>query len=229
MGSSMKNDSIDTPREYEFIVQELLRARVLYPHDDTTVNVFHRKQHVGKKSGHSHEIDITFELSLAGIQILILVECKCYRRAVGVEDVLEFTSRIQDIGAHKGIMVTTTGFQQGAVKIAEANGIGLAIASVGYWVLLRGYMGFPTPRYSQEIFVPSHLALVQNQSTVEVGMVSLDKAGLNPRASLASLHEHVSNERNTAGRPILLVKFVTAQQINVVGQFFGEDVPAIVT
>jgi formylglycine-generating enzyme required for sulfatase activity len=47
----------------------------------------------------------------------------------GIEDVLTFAGRIRDIPAHKGMIVTTVGFQQGAVKMAKANGIALVLVS----------------------------------------------------------------------------------------------------
>ena len=46
---------------------------------------------------------------------------------VPVNDVEEFHSKLDDIGAHKGIIVTTVGFQRGAVQTAKARGIALAL------------------------------------------------------------------------------------------------------
>jgi hypothetical protein len=55
------------------------------------------------------------------------VECKHYKKKVPVDDVEEFHSKIDDIGAHKGIVITTVGFQVGAIKTAKARGIALAL------------------------------------------------------------------------------------------------------
>lgn len=66
-------------------------------------------------------------VGLLGARILCIVECKCYSKRVGVADVEEFHSKLDDIGAHKGIMITTIGFEAGAKKAAEGRGIGLLI------------------------------------------------------------------------------------------------------
>ena len=87
--------------------------------------VFQGKPYIGKRSGHNHNIDVSIETKLAGVSIIILVECKFYKNAVQLSDVLEFAERISDIGAHKGILVTTVGFQEGCFRIARGHGIAL--------------------------------------------------------------------------------------------------------
>lgn len=96
--------------------------------------VFLRKLYTGK-SAHKHEIDVSIELSIAGLEILILIECKHYKRKVGIENVLTLAQRMEDIGAHKGVIVTTTGFQPGAEKIASAHKIAL-VTTVPVWRIL---------------------------------------------------------------------------------------------
>jgi len=86
-----------------------------------------RKHFEGKRSGHLHEIDVAIETRVAQLDILILVECKHYNKTVKVGDVLTLAGRIDDIGAHKGVMVSTKGFQKGATKVARAHGIGLVL------------------------------------------------------------------------------------------------------
>lgn len=58
---------------------------------------------------------------------MVLVECKSYNHRVPVDDVEEFHSKLDDIGAQKGIMVTTLGFQNGAIKAARGRRIALAL------------------------------------------------------------------------------------------------------
>lgn len=79
----------------------------------------------GKRTGHSHQIDVLIELSVAELRLLVVVECKHYKAKVGIDDVLEFAQRLDDIGAHKGVLVTTLGFQEGAIKVADAHRIAL--------------------------------------------------------------------------------------------------------
>jgi hypothetical protein len=71
---------------------------------------------------------VSAEFKIAGVKILIVIERKQYTRSVGIDDVMVLTSRLDDIGAHKGILVTTMGFQAGAVKMARSRGIALVKA-----------------------------------------------------------------------------------------------------
>ena len=83
-------------------------------------------QKVQGKSGHQHQIDVLAEFYVAGLRFLVAVECKMYlTRRVGIDEILEVSSRIEDIGAHKGVIVTTQGFQEGALTFAKSRGIGL--------------------------------------------------------------------------------------------------------
>lgn len=59
--------------------------------------------------------------------ISIIFECKNYNSRVGVDEVEEFSSKLQQIKGFrtKGYMVTTHGFQKGAQSLARNLGIGL--------------------------------------------------------------------------------------------------------
>ncbi len=90
---------------YEKLVRHLLRTKL--EHDaGATPSVQHRAVFKGA-SGQRYEVDLSFETTVAGARILVLVECKCYSRPVGVDDVAEFAYKVRDIGAHKGIVVAT--------------------------------------------------------------------------------------------------------------------------
>jgi hypothetical protein len=120
------------PKEYELLVRDLLQARLT---SDGLHNQLKMEQnaHFTGKSGHDHQIDVAAEIKLAGIKLLILVECKYYSKVVGIDEVMEFAARIEDIGAHKGIVVTTRGFQKGAFKMAKSKGIALVVACDLHW------------------------------------------------------------------------------------------------
>ena len=87
------------------------------------------RKYLGKKSGHAHQIDVSIEFNIADLSLLILFECKHYKNRVAIGDILEFAQRIDDIGAQKGVVVTTVGFQEGAVKVADGYGIALVITA----------------------------------------------------------------------------------------------------
>ena len=88
----------------------------------------HQREFVGIRSQRKIKVDVSFEMSaLGGAKTTYVVECKCNKHSVPVDDVEEFHSKLDDIGAHKGIMVTTVGFQEGAIKTAKGRGIALAL------------------------------------------------------------------------------------------------------
>ncbi len=125
--------------KYEILVKNLLSSQLLEGCPATNFKVFHGKKYIGK-SGQQYAIDVSAEFKIAQVNFLVLVECKYYSRNVDIGDVLKFAARIEDISAHKGILVSTVGFQKGAIKFAKANGIALVKASDLGWV---PYIGDP--------------------------------------------------------------------------------------
>lgn len=74
--------------------------------------------------------DVVLELYRRGADTPCLYwiwECKDYSHLVPVDDIEEFHSKIEQIGRDrtKGTIVTTSGFQQSVIALAEAYGIGL--------------------------------------------------------------------------------------------------------
>jgi hypothetical protein len=109
--------------DYEKFVQRLI-SELTSQHG---CEVYHLREYVGKVSGRRIKIDVSFEFLIFGARILFLVECKHYNHNIEARDVEEFHSKLSDIGAHKGMVVTTVGFQDGAVKTAKGRGIALAL------------------------------------------------------------------------------------------------------
>jgi hypothetical protein len=111
-----------SPADYERLVKSLMRTAF----DGMDAEAFHLKKYVGK-SGQPYETDISFEVRIGTLKLIILVECKRYKRPVTVQEVADFAYRVQDVGAHKGVLVSPNGFQRGAIKVAKAEGIALLI------------------------------------------------------------------------------------------------------
>jgi hypothetical protein len=127
---------------------------------DQNIGIVHpKKLYVGKKTGHKHEIDVSIELQVAGLSILILIECKHYKNKVEISDVLELAQRIDDVGAHKGVLVSTIGFQPGALKVAEGYGIAL-VTTAPMWSVVSGL----TPRSGRSTVVGITLQLLNDSS-----------------------------------------------------------------
>lgn len=106
---------------YELLVKEIYDSLLR----QEGVAVHHRRKYVGKCSRQPYEIDLSFQFSKASVEFLVLVECKYYSRPVEVGDALEFAQKVEDIAAHKGILVSTVGFQKGVFRVARSAGIAL--------------------------------------------------------------------------------------------------------
>ena len=88
---------------------------------------YHDKHYLGKRTGHNHQIDISFEGEIGYTKFTILGECKFYKRPVSIEKVMVLAFRLNDIGAQKGLMISTNGYQKGCFKIASSLGISLLV------------------------------------------------------------------------------------------------------
>lgn len=74
----------------------------------------------------TYQIDVLAKFqAFAGAEFIVLIECKKYRNAVERELVQVLHDKVRSVGAHKGMLFTTTGFQSGAIKYAKAHGIAL--------------------------------------------------------------------------------------------------------
>ncbi len=95
-------------REYEKIITEELQLR--YPENQTTWNV----HLLGNLSGVKRQIDILIEAEIGGNKFLTVVDAKMYNKPIDVKDVEEFLGLVKDVGAHRGLMVTTIGYSTAA-------------------------------------------------------------------------------------------------------------------
>jgi hypothetical protein len=79
----------------------------------------------GKRTGRTRQLDISIRFRQSFYDYLAIIECKDYRAKVSIEKVEAFRTKMEDVGAMKGIMVSPSGFQEGAIRSAEAFNIEL--------------------------------------------------------------------------------------------------------
>lgn len=91
--------------------------------DDT--NVTYDDKIIGKRTGRERQIDISIKFNHLYYSYLLIIECKDYKSPVPITAVEAFRTKLEDVGADKGVMVSSSGFQQGAVETAKAYGIEL--------------------------------------------------------------------------------------------------------
>ena len=114
-----------TPTEYEVAFVRVFE-KALSDEFGRKITVQHNVKLQGA-SGHEHQIDAMATVLVAGLEIRIIADCKRYSDAVSIDRILALKSRMDDTSAHKGILITTTGFQKGTLTFAKSNGIALGI------------------------------------------------------------------------------------------------------
>lgn len=119
-----------TPDEYEQqVVEWLSRAGS----DLKDFHVRHRTLLLG--SAGEYEFDAVAEFTiLGGARLVLLVECKRWRRPVDREVLLGLDAKLRDVGAHKAMVVSTCGFQKGALDYAAGRGIATVTFIDGRWL-----------------------------------------------------------------------------------------------
>lgn len=71
------------------------------------------------KSGIFRQIDVAIRADIAGYKCLVIVECKDYSRPVEIGKVDELIGKMDDVGAVKAVLVSDSGFTEGALKRAQ--------------------------------------------------------------------------------------------------------------
>jgi hypothetical protein len=98
-------------------------------------------------------VDVTARFRLAGMDFLILFECKRHKDPVKRSDVQVLLAKLQSTGAQKGVVVAATGFQRGALEFAKAHGIACVRLVDNAWAYINRHAAavpplVPTGAYS---------------------------------------------------------------------------------
>jgi len=72
-----------------------------------------------------HKIDVYVKFRQYGIECVWIIECKYWNQNVSKEKVLALQAIVDDVGADRGVIVSKTGFQSGAIRAAVKTNITL--------------------------------------------------------------------------------------------------------
>jgi hypothetical protein len=72
-----------------------------------------------------HKIDVWVRFNKFGIETKWVVECKYWNSSVTKEKVLALRGVVEDVGADRGILISTARYQRGAVRAAKKTNITL--------------------------------------------------------------------------------------------------------
>lgn len=76
-------------------------------------------------NGAEHAIDVAARRTVAGVDLLWIVECKYWKRSVDMGAVRDLRSLVLDLGADRGLLMSESGFQSGAIMTAKEKNITL--------------------------------------------------------------------------------------------------------
>jgi Restriction endonuclease len=82
---------------------------------------------LAEPNGTVHAVDVSARRTLAGVDLLWVVECKLWNtQAVPMEKVAALKAIVDWVGADRGLLMSETGFQSGAIRMAMQKNITLS-------------------------------------------------------------------------------------------------------
>lgn len=126
-------------KKYEKEIYEHFLSQ--YPDAEITLDA--RK--IGLYSKVERQIDILVEQYIAGNRLSIALDGKYYNKKVDVKAVESFIGMLEDIGAHKGLLISNKGFTEGAYNRAHfgPSDIELDILNFSELQKFQAYGAFP--------------------------------------------------------------------------------------
>ncbi len=102
----------DFEERVKYIYSTLLNLR------DEGVVVSRNTSIVGR-SGATHQIDVYWDFTRAGIRHRVAIECKDHQKPIDKGYIQEFHAKLNDIGNVVGLVVAKNGYQEGAEIYAK--------------------------------------------------------------------------------------------------------------
>ncbi len=109
-----------TPTEFEERSLEILKQQF----NGLEKLEFKHNERIRTDDG-SYQIDGVVRFETMGVKFTVLIECKHYKNPVSREKIQVLYDKIRAVGAHKGIFISTSNFQSGALEYAAKHGIAL--------------------------------------------------------------------------------------------------------
>jgi hypothetical protein len=106
-------------KKYERIVEQIhktLSPKAKITYDDRID---------GHDSKKTRQIDISIRQRVGPYPILVIIQCRDYKRKLDVNAVGEFAAVVKDVHASMGVMISNSGFTDGALNLAKEYNIGL--------------------------------------------------------------------------------------------------------
>lgn len=115
-----------TPGEFEEFVKEAMSKL------GASLTAFKvKRQATLEAHDGEYNIDVAAEFEALGVKYTTLIECKHHKNRIKRDVVQVLLTKLQSTGAHKGIVVSTSGFQKGAETFALEHGVALITVTDG--------------------------------------------------------------------------------------------------
>ena len=115
-------DASINPTDFELFCMDVLKAYAEKEHlQNFTIK---HNQKIEADDG-TYQIDVLAEYTALGSKNIVLIECKKYTRSIERDIVATLHTKLQSLGAQKGIIISTAGYQSGATQYANKHGIAL--------------------------------------------------------------------------------------------------------
>lgn len=111
-----------SPTEFEKLCLEILNSYA--EAENLSKFSIQHNAHIPTDDG-TYQIDVYASFVAMGVEFKVIVECKRYSNPVPREKVAVLNDKVRSLGAHKGIIISTCGFQSGAYEYAKKHGIAL--------------------------------------------------------------------------------------------------------
>ncbi|WP_370684881.1 restriction endonuclease [Chryseotalea sanaruensis] len=85
----------------------------------------HHQRNYTTVTGHVYNIDLSYTFSIGHAEHFVIIECKNWQKRVERDIVLSLEAKRRELSAHKAIIVSSAGFQKGAIELALNLRIGM--------------------------------------------------------------------------------------------------------
>ena len=116
-----KNHINMSPKEFEKYTLSFLEKQFT----KDIKNCIFKHNAIEEERDGSFQIDGEIKFSVGGINMLVLIECKYHTYPIERRDIQVLYDNIRAVDAQKGIFISTSRYQSGAIKYAKEHGIAL--------------------------------------------------------------------------------------------------------
>lgn len=181
-------DTSINPTDFELFCMDVLKAYAEKEHLQN-FNIKHN-QKIEADDG-TYQIDMLAEYTALGSKNVVLIECKKYTRSIERDVVTTLHTKLQSLGAQKGIIISTTGYQSGATQYANKHGIAL-------WQICDNYIRHYSASVDRSISVVMKFQLEMERHLPKFFVLEWDCANDYPYDQLYPTAEMLKEARDKA-------------------------------